>query len=42
MELELTPSELKYYGRKKLLDFEVQKRFFADRTVTKDLADRTA
>ena len=30
--LELTLSRLKSYSRRKLLDFEVQKIFFADRT----------
>jgi len=42
MELELTLNKLKNYSRKKLLDFEVQNNYFVDRTVIKDLADRTA
>jgi len=42
IELELTLSESKSYSGKKPLDFEVQKEFFADRTATKYLADKTA
>jgi len=39
---ELTLNGLKCYGRKKLLDFGVQKSCFVDETVTEDLADGTA
>jgi len=39
VELELT---LKSYNKRKLFGLEVQKNYFADRTVTKDLVDGTA
>jgi len=42
VELELTLNKLKSYSRRKLLDFEVQKLFFANKTVTENLANKTA
>ena len=41
VELKLTLNGLKSYSKRKLLEFEVQKLFFVDKTVTNDLADKT-
>jgi len=41
VRLELTPSGLKSYSGRKPLDFEVWKRFLADKTVIEDLANGT-
>jgi len=40
--LELTLNELKDYSRRKPLDLKCKELFFADRTATEDLTDRTA
>jgi len=41
VELKLTLNKLKSYSKRKLLNFEVWKLFFVDKTTTKDLADKT-